>query len=502
MMPTTELNDLFILDMANNHQGDEAHASRIIRETGEVVRETGVRAALKFQFRNLETMVHPDYLTRQDVAHIPRFLATALDRAVYARLTRAVRDAGMVTMATPFDEDSVGMIEDLDIEVIKIASCSASDWPLLARVVNAKKPVVVSTAGLSTSKIDRLVSYLDAHRCQFALMHCVAIYPTPRNRLNLNQIALFRSRYPGVPVGFSTHEAPDNLDAIRIAYARGARLFERHVGIQTEKHKLNAYSSTPLVLRDWIKAYQDAVVTCGGDERAPASPEETASLRSLMRGVFARRAIAKGEQITRDAVFFAMPLQDGQLTSGNWREGMSAEKDYAANAPLNERLADYSSTPQQIVDGIMLQVKGMLNHARIPVGRTSTIEISHHYGLERFREFGCVLIDCINRSYCKKLLIILPRQKHPYHYHEKKEETFHLLHGDLEIELEGHRTAMKPGDTFLVQPRQWHKFHTLDGAIVEEVSTTHFNDDSFYEDEKVAKLPREKRKTVIPNWAA
>jgi N-acetylneuraminate synthase len=501
MNQTTELDGLFILDMANNHQGDEAHAMRIVRETGDVVREAGVRAALKFQFRDLDTMIHPAYRSRQDVPHIPRFLATALDRAAYARLTQAVRDAGMVTMATPFDEASVAMIEDLDIEVIKIASCSASDWPLLHRAVQARRPMVVSTAGLSTNKIDRLVSHLRSSRCQFALMHCVAIYPTPPNRLNLNQVAMFRSRYPGIPVGFSTHETPDNMDAIRIAYAKGATLFERHVGIQTDKHKLNAYSSTPETLRKWMQAYRDAALSCGGEEKSPAAPEETASLRSLMRGVYAARPVAKGSAVARDAVFFAMPLQDGQLTSGEWRDGMTADTDYKANEPLSAKLADYSTTPQQIIDGIMLQVKGMLNNARIPVGRSSTIEVSHHYGLDRFREFGCVMIDCINRTYCKKLLILLPRQKHPYHYHGKKEETFQLLHGDMEIELEGHRTSLKPGDTFLVQPGQWHKFHTLDGAIVEEVSTTHFNDDSFYEDEKIAKLPRERRKTVIPNWA-
>ena len=153
-----------------------------------------------------------------------------------------------------------------------------------------------------------------------------------------------------------------------------------------------------------------------------------------------------------------------------------------------------------IVYSIILQIKGMLNNARVFIGIDSAIEISHHYGLERFREFGAVIIDCINREYCKKLIIQLPRQKHPYHYHKKKEETFQLLYGDLEVELEGHKTTLKPGDIFLVKPNQWHKFHTLDGAIFEEVSTTHYNDDSIYEDEQIARIQRERRKTKIPNW--
>jgi N-acetylneuraminate synthase len=75
-----------------------------------------------------------------------------------------------------------------------------------------------------------------------------------------------------------------------------------------------------------------------------------------------------------------------------------------------------------------------------------------------------------------------------------------LLYGDLEVVLDGKSIKPKLGDTILVKPGEWHKFHTLDGAIFEEVSTTHFNNDSFYEDDRIRNLSREKRKTFIPNW--
>ena len=61
-------------------------------------------------------------------------------------------------------------------------------------------------------------------------------------------------------------------------------------------------------------------------------------------------------------------------------------------------------------------------------------------------------------------------------------------------------SVLKPGDTILVKPGVWHKFHTLGGVVFEEVSTTHYNDDAFYEDERIARLPTEARKTYIPNW--
>ena len=494
-----DFNGLFTYDLANNHQGDLEHALNIINALGDVNRQAAVRGALKFQFRQLDTFIHPDYKQRKDVKHIPRFMETALTKQQYEVLTEAVIKNGLHTMCTPFDEESVDVILDLGIEIIKVASCSATDRPLLERITQVNKPVIVSTAGLSMDKIDQLVSFLESKNMHFALMHCVAIYPTPNDKLGLNQINVLKERFPHVPIGFSTHEEPDNYASVQIAYAKGARLFERHVGMETKKYTLNSYSSRPEQIARWITAYKQAVAACGGEHRIPASPDEIASLRSLMRGVFAREQIKKGDKLNRDKVYFAMPLHDRQLPSGDCFDGIEADRDYAPNEPVNETVANFPVPPEEIIYQTLLQVKGMLNKARIHIGKDTSIELSHHYGLERFREFGAVIMNCINRKYCKKLIIQLPRQKHPYHFHKSKEETFQLLYGDLEVELDGKRITPQVGDTILVRPGEWHKFHTLDGAIFEEVSTTHFDNDSFYEDERIARISREARKTVIAN---
>jgi sialic acid synthase SpsE/mannose-6-phosphate isomerase-like protein (cupin superfamily) len=499
-MKDFDFRGIFIYDMANNHQGDVDHAMKIINAMGEVTRETGVRGALKFQFRHLETFIHPDYKERKDVKHIPRFMSTALDKEQYRVLTNAVKENGMLTISTPFDEESVDVILELGIEIIKVASCSATDQPLLERIAEVNRPVIASTAGLSMQKIDHLVSFFESRNVHFALMHCVAIYPTPNHKLQLNQIMAFRERYPRMSIGFSTHEDPDNYIPIRIAVAKGAQIFERHVGIETDEYKLNPYSSTPAQMRTWIAAYKDALDACGGEHRSPAPLEEIDSLKSLMRGVYARKPIQKGERLTRDKVFFAMPLQEAQLSSGDWIECLVADKPYALNETISEKVADSEVSSDELIYRIMLEVRAMLNRARIPISEESSIELSHHYGLERFREFGAVIINCINREYCKKLIIQLPRQKHPYHFHKKKEETFQLLYGDMEVEKEGRQVSLNPGDTVLVEPGEWHKFHTLHGLIFEEISTTHYNNDSFYEDERIARLPRDMRKTYIEKW--
>ncbi len=499
-MQAFDFEGLFVFDLANNHQGDLKHGLAIIDHIAKAAHKHRVRAGLKFQFRHLDTLIHPDYKNRNDVKHIPRFISTRLSLDDYAKMTQVVRDAGMTTICTPFDETSVDHLLDLDIQVIKIASCSASDRPLVERVARANRPVIVSTAGLALSQIDRLVSYFQHRNVPFGIMHCVAMYPTPNDKLSLNQIRLLRSRYPGVPIGWSTHEDPAATEPVQIAYALGARMFERHVGLPTEQYQLNSYSSTPEQIDHWLNAYKRAVQACGGDYRAPGCSEERLSLKSLMRGVWAKTPIQKGQVIFTDNVQFAMPLQDHQLDASHWGRGLTANRDYAPGEPIDSTIAQTDTSKQELLSRIVLQTRAMLNDAKLSVSPKSKIEVSHHYGLERFREFGCVIVDCINRSYCKKLIIQLPRQKHPYHHHQKKEESFQLLHGDLEIELDGHRSKLQPGDIITVSPGVWHKFHTLDGAIFEEVSTTHFNNDSYYEDAAIATLSRDKRKTKIDNW--
>ncbi len=237
--------NLFVYDLANNHQGDFEHAARIIEEVGAANRAGGVRGALKFQFRQLDSFIHPDFQNRTDHKYVKRFSETRLSMDDFARLVPLVKQAGMLTMSTPFDEESVDVICDMGLDIIKVASCSADDRPLIEKIARVNKPVVVSTAGLRMDEMDWLVNFLESERVNFALMHCVALYPTPDNLLQLDQIRQLRERYRGTDIGWSTHEDPENLSAVQVAYALGARLFERHVGINTDKYKLNAYSSTP-----------------------------------------------------------------------------------------------------------------------------------------------------------------------------------------------------------------------------------------------------------------
>jgi quercetin dioxygenase-like cupin family protein len=107
------------------------------------------------------------------------------------------------------------------------------------------------------------------------------------------------------------------------------------------------------------------------------------------------------------------------------------------------------------------------------------------------------MINCMDRDYCKKILVQLPGQVHPEHYHKEKEESFQLLHGDLELILEDSKKSMKPGDILLVKPGQKHSFSTKGGAVIEEVSTKYSKGGSVYTHPEIFSGDPDSRKTYL-----
>src|SRR3990172_1575793 len=162
---------LFILEMANNHMGDIAHGLAIIRAMGEACRGFDFDFAFKLQYRDLDTFIHPSFRGRDDVKYVKRFEETRLDRRQFQTLLDAMRENGFRTVCTPFDEASVDLIEEQGIEVIKIASCSLGDWPLLERIARAGKPVVASTAGATSDEVDNVVSFFLHRGLPLTVMH-------------------------------------------------------------------------------------------------------------------------------------------------------------------------------------------------------------------------------------------------------------------------------------------------------------------------------------------
>lgn len=491
---------MFIFEMANNHMGDIHHGKRMIHEFSSVAKEFSFNFAFKFQFRHIPSFIHPAYQNRTDIKYVKRFIDTILSLEEVKILKKDIEERGYLTICTPFDEISVDHVVKLNFDIIKIASCSFNDWPLLEKIAKTDKPIIASTAGATIEVIDNVVSFFHHREKQFALMHCVGEYPTSEDHLELNQIDFFKHRYPDVPIGYSTHEDPDNVDSVKIAVAKGAMIFEKHIAVETETYPKNAYSATPIQIKKWLESAQNAFQMAGvADQRKSFSEKEICDLRQFKRGVFLKKPVKTGDAITVENTFFAFPNSTDQLLANDMSKytTFTAKRDLDINEPVFQDDVDQAEIREKVY-AIVTEVRKILKKGNIIFPGQADLEISHHYGLDRFHQFGVTMITVVNREYCKKLIIMLPGQSHPEQFHKIKEETFIVLFGELSINIDGIEKQCKAGEAVTIQSGEKHSFTTKTGAVIEEISSTHLIDDSYYTDPKIMGNPH--RKTFLTHW--
>ena len=99
----------------------------------------GFQFAIKFQYRDLDTFIHPEYKGNHDYKFVKRFEETRLAENEFITLGSIARSHGFILACTPFDEISVDKIVKHNFDIIKIASCSFTDWSLLEKIAFSSK---------------------------------------------------------------------------------------------------------------------------------------------------------------------------------------------------------------------------------------------------------------------------------------------------------------------------------------------------------------------------
>ena len=340
--------ELFVLELANNHLGSLERGLKIVAEFAQVVRFNNVRATIKLQFRDVDSFIHKDFVDRKDLRYVKKTLETRLTDEDLATLVRAIRQAGFTATATPFDERSVDLCVELGIPILKLASSDLNDWVLIEKIAKTKKPVVVSTGGSSLKDVDDIVTFFANRNIPLGINHCVSLYPTEDSELELNQIDFLRNRYPDNTIGFSSHEYSNWSNSMFIAYAKGARMFERHIDIQTDGVKVSPYCSLPHQVDEWFRAFHKAKEMCGapGTQKRIPPKKEIEYLDALVRGVYAKADLPEGHCLMDDDVYLAIPLQKGQLSCRELMRGEMLLKAVQRDAPI--KIDDIESPYSQI----------------------------------------------------------------------------------------------------------------------------------------------------------
>jgi N-acetylneuraminate synthase len=328
--------ELFVLELANNHWGSLDRGKRIVDDFAKVVRYNNVRAAIKIQLRDVDSFIHTRHRHRTDVRYIKKTLDTKMSKDDFVELVGYITRSGCIPMATPFDEKSVDFCVELGRPLLKLASSDLNDWVLIEKMAATRIPVIASTGGSSLKDIDDLVTFFENRRIPLALNHCVSLYPSEDGDLQLNQIDFLKNRYPGLTIGFSSHEYHDWQMSIAMAYAKGARTFERHIDIDADGISVSPYCTLPEQADVWFKAFAKAKEMCGGSSTSKRVPSqaEIAYLDGLVRGVYAQRDLPAGHRLQDGDFYLAVPLLKGQLSCRELIAGEALAGPIGVDEPL------------------------------------------------------------------------------------------------------------------------------------------------------------------------
>jgi pseudaminic acid synthase len=245
------------------------------------------------------------------------------------------KELGMMPFSTPFDDTSVDFLEGLDVSAYKIASFENTDWPLLKKVAQTGKPVIMSTGAAALADIDEAVRILRKHGCKdLVLLKCTSTYPATPENTNLMTIPVMRNVF-NCHIGLSDHTL--GIGAAVASVALGARVIEKHFTLSRADGGTDAaFSIEPDELKNLVEETERAYLALGNVQFGIQKAEEK-SLR-YKRSVYVTEDVKKGDVFTKENLRVIRP---GDGLPPKYYEnvlGRAASSDISRGTPMNWEL--------------------------------------------------------------------------------------------------------------------------------------------------------------------
>ena len=289
---------VLIAEIGMNHNGDVHLGKEMISAAAEVGAD--IVKFQSFKTENFLSKDFPDFSTRKK---------HELSRLDHEKLINHTLDCGIQFLSTPFDHDSVDMLEDLGVSAFKIASADLSNFPLLEKVFKTRKPIILSTGYSTISKIFKTYEFLQyGKENELCIMHCVASYPTQDADINLSNISSIKGMFQNAVVGFSDHSL-DNKLIPSLAVSLGAKVIEKHFTID---RKLSGYdhhmSLTPEMFLEMKKNIRRTEL-CIGLPRSESGMIEAEKDRNVKAGrsLYWSKNLKNGDKIKKDDLILLRP---------------------------------------------------------------------------------------------------------------------------------------------------------------------------------------------------
>lgn len=294
-----------IAEIGANHNGDVEFAKKMI----DVARDIGCHSA-KFQSWSKESIfsrqvyeenyfLGDDYRDRNDytLEEIVEEFSTSPEEL--AELKAYCDSIGIGFSSTPFCAAEVDfLVDELDVDFIKIASMDCNNYPFLDYVARKKKPVVLSTGLSAMHEIARAVDTIEsAGNREIVILHCIAQYPPVVEHTNLNNIDMLRENFPEYPVGFSDHSIGTTMPLAAIV--KGACLIEKHFTLDKDMfgwdHKVSATPYEMAAIVEQGKVIPKAL----GSYRRTVTEADILKRTAFRRSVVAAQDLPAGHKIER-----------------------------------------------------------------------------------------------------------------------------------------------------------------------------------------------------------
>lgn len=214
----------------------------------------------------------------------------------FATLKKRCDELGIAFMSTPFDATFASQLDEL-VDVHKISSSDLTNRPLLEQVAGFGKPILLSTGASDLREIERAVRWVQSLGAPIALLHCVLNYPTSEENANLGRIVALRHHFGDVPIGYSDHTVPGDLEALVVAAALGACVIEKHFTHDRTLRGNDHYHALDADLLSDLVARLDRAVRLTGGFGLEALAHERTSRLQARRSLVTTGALRAGTTI-------------------------------------------------------------------------------------------------------------------------------------------------------------------------------------------------------------
>jgi N-acetylneuraminate synthase/N,N'-diacetyllegionaminate synthase len=291
-----------------NHNGDIQLAMKLVMEA----KNAGANA-IKFQTFKAERVVTCDApkavyqlkTTSPAESQLDMLKKLELHESDYFKLIKLAEKLGLDFISTPYSEEDVDFLEDLNVPAYKLASISLVEPSFLQYVATKKKPIILSTGMGSLSEVEAALTILKAGNIsELVLLHCTTNYPTNNFEANVRAMSTMRERF-GCLVGYSDHTT-DNY-ACLASVALGASIIEKHFTLDKSLPGPDQSSSYNLEeFTNLIREIREVEVVLGSNLKVPTS-SELKNMSGMRRSLAAKTAIKKGDIITAEMLTLKRP---------------------------------------------------------------------------------------------------------------------------------------------------------------------------------------------------